>query len=223
MQKLPAGGVSAIISDPPYGMDYQSSRRTGSERFAKIANDTKPYIWWLPEAFRILKERSAMYCFCDWRNSETFRIAIETAGFTIKSQAVWDRESHGMGDLKGSLSPRHDIIWFATKGRFEFPGKRPASVFRSMRITGTKLVHPNEKPIDLMTQMVESITSEGEKVIDPFMGSGSTGVAAINTGRAFVGIERDTDYFAMAQKRIEIANQTKLDDLSPNIATDLFI
>jgi DNA modification methylase len=203
MQKLPDGSVDAVITDPPYGMDYQSSWRIGAERFQKIANDKKPFIWWLPEAYRVLKADSAMYCFVDWKNAETFRIAIETAGFTIKSQAIWDRESHGMGDLKGSLAPRHDIIWFATKGKFQFPGKRPSSVFRSMRISGTNLIHPNEKPVGLMENLIASITAPGATVIDPFMGSGSTLVAAMNTGRRGIGIERDETYFQVATARTQ--------------------
>lgn len=206
MAKMPSGSVDAIITDPPYGMDYQSARRTDkSKRFVKIVNDERPFIWWLPEAFRILRNDSALFCFCDWRNSEAFRSAIQLAGFTVKSQAIWDREAHGMGDLKSSLGPQHDIIWFAAKGRFTFPGKRPTSVFRSMRIAGSNLVHPDEKPVELLEQLITAVTRPGDTVIDPFMGSGSTGVAAVNTGRRVIGIDRDDKYVGIATARLEEA------------------
>jgi len=107
-----------------------------------------------------------------------------------------------MGDLKGSFAPQHDVIWFATKGKFEFHDKRPKSVISSQRISGSALIHPNEKPVDLMEKLIEAITPPNGVVMDPFMGSGSTGVAAKNLKREFIGIEMNPEYFEIAKKRI---------------------
>jgi DNA modification methylase len=201
-KNIATASVDALIADPPYGMDYQSSWTIGAKRKPKIANDKLPYIWWLSEAFRVLKDGGALYSFSDWRNSESFRYAIDLAGFTVRSQGIWDRNAHGMGDLVSQLAPQHDVVWFATKGKFKFPGSRPKSVFRSTRISGDKLIHPNQKPVDLLEQMIVSITVPDDVVLDPFMGVGSTGVAAVNTGRRFVGIELDSGYFTVASERI---------------------
>lgn len=195
--------VDAVITDPPYGMNYQSAWRTDSSaRKPKIANDERPFIWWLHDAFRVTRTGGALICFCEWRHQEVFRTAIQTAGFTVKSQIIWDREWHGMGDLKAAFAPQHDVIWFAVKGSFSFPGKRPRSVVRCQRIAAEDLVHPTEKPIELMRQLVRAVTPPGGVVLDPFAGSGSTGAAAVLEGMRFIGIERDDAYAELAKSRI---------------------
>lgn len=205
MKEIPDGSVDSVITDPPYGMDYQSAWRSADKRFKKIANDKKPFVWFLNDAFRVLKDGGGMLCFTDWKNQEPWRLAIEMAGFSVKSQVIWNRESHGMGDLKASFGPMHDVIWFAVKGHFSFPGVRPKSVISSMRVNSNDLVHPNEKPVKLMEELIESITPAEGVVLDPFLGSGATGLAAKNLNRSFIGIERDEGYFAIAQRRIGAA------------------
>lgn len=208
MTSIPDSSVDAVITDPPYGIDFQSAWRIEAERMPKIANDKAPFIWWLYGAARVLKISGVLICFCRWDTQEAFKSAIEWAGLSVKSQVIWDREVHGMGDLKGSFAPQHDVIWFAVKGKgFSFPRKRPKSILRHQRVNGCSLVHPNEKPVDLMLDIVKSVTNVGDVVLEPFMGSGSTGVACVNTGRNFIGIEKDPSYFEIAKKRIEEAQK----------------
>jgi DNA modification methylase len=203
MRKLTPGSIDAVVTDPPYGIDFQSAWRTEkTARLPKIANDARPFVWWLPEAFDVLKDGGALICFCRWDTQEAFRLAIEWAGFTIRSQVIWDREWHGMGDLKASFAPQHDVIWFATKGRFQFPGKRPRSIIRSQRIGGEALTHPNEKPVDLMRELVRAVTPPGGTVLDPFAGSGATLKAAKLEGFKAIGIEIDDRYAASTAERL---------------------
>lgn len=203
MRGMDAASVDAVVCDPPYGIAYQSSWRTDkAKRKPPIANDAHPFIWWLYPAYQLTKPGGCLVCFCHWREAEAFRWAIEIAGYTIKSQVIWDREWHGMGDLRGQFAPQHDVIWFAAKGKYTFPGTRPKSVLRSARITGEALVHPTEKPVDLMRQCVRSVTPPGGTVLDPFTGSGSTGCAAVLEGFDFVGIEMDAEYCEIARRRI---------------------
>lgn len=211
MGLIPDGSMDAIITDPPYGIDYQSSWRTDKNtRQPKILNDKHPFIWFLHTSAKKLKQGGVMVCFCRWDVQEAFKQAMGWAGLHVKSQVIWNREVHGMGDLKASFAPQHDVIWFAVKGTsFSFPGKRPKSVLTSQRLSGAELTHPNEKPIDLMLQLVEATTYPGATVLDPFLGSGTTGVACINIGRNFIGIEKAPCYFEIAQKRIEEAERTE--------------
>ena len=202
MRSLPENSVDAVVTDPPYGIDYQSGRRYKLAKLPKIANDERPFVWWLYDAFRVLKDGGAILCFCRWDVQDAFRLAMEWAGFTIKSQVIWDRQIHGMGDLKAAFAPTHDVIWFGVKGRFEFPGKRPQSVIRIPRLSGQVLAHPNEKPVDLMRWCVESVTPKGGTVLDPFAGSGSTLVAAIEGGYRAIGIEVDPTYCEIIRKRM---------------------
>src|SRR5690348_10327186 len=78
---LQDGIADAFIVDPPYGIDFQSHHRQRDERVRKIANDARPFIWWLYDAYRITREGGALLCFCRWDVQEAFRQAIEWAGY----------------------------------------------------------------------------------------------------------------------------------------------
>jgi site-specific DNA-methyltransferase (adenine-specific) len=202
LRTIPDESVDSVITDPPYGVSFQSCRKEESERHAVIKNDNAPFIWFLADAFRVLKNPGCLFCFCRWDVQETFRIAIECAGFKVQSQVVWDRGLHGLGDLKRQFAPRHDVAWFATKGDYQFPNGRPMSVITGMRPTG-QTEHPTQKPLELMREIVTTTTADGGIVLDPFSGSGSTCVAAKQTGRQFVGIEIDDTYHANSTRRID--------------------
>lgn len=201
-EKIPDESVDAVITDPPYGIDYQSCMRKKDERFIKIANDKQPFIWWLHDAYRITKPAGCLMCFCRWDVQEAFRQAIEWAGFKVESQIIWDRKMHGMGDLKKQFAPSHDVIRFATKGNFEFPGNRPKSIISIPRVDANYLIHPNEKPIDLMEYLITCVTKNGDTIVEPFAGSGSTLSAAEQTGRDCIGIELSPDYCKIIRRRM---------------------
>ena len=76
----------------------------------------------------------------------------------IKSQVIWDREIHGLGDLYAQYAPRHDVAWFAIKGNYKFPNGRPQSVYRSARMGGHELEHPTQKPVSLMKKIILDLT-----------------------------------------------------------------
>lgn len=203
MRTMPDQSVDAIITDPPYGMSYQSARRTDkTSRFDRIANDNAPFVWFLHDAARLLRAGGVLLCFCRWDSAEAFRMAIGWSGLILRSQIIWDRVCHGMGGLSSTTAPQHDTIWFATKGSFRFAGGRPKSVVQAMRLGGGQLTHPNEKPITLMTNLVLSYTTQGQVVLDPFCGSGTTGMACRNTKREFIGMELDPTYAELSRQRL---------------------
>lgn len=195
MRQMDDVSFDAVITDPPYGIDYQGRWRKDSDMLPKIANDKRPFIWWLYDAYRVTREGGALVCFCRWDVQDVFKQAIEWAGYTVRSQVIWDRGNHGLGDLAAQFAPQHDVVWFATKGQgFAFHGGRPQSVIRAMRIGGSALVHPNEKPVDLLRYFVRHVTRPGDTILDPFAGSGSCGKAALTEARSWVGIELDRKY-----------------------------
>lgn len=202
---LPDGSVDAVVTDPPYGMAFQSNRPKASAKKAAIAGDERPFIWFLPQAFRVLKAGGAIVCFTDWKNQEIWRVALECAGFTVRSHCVWDRGVHGMGDLKASFAPQHDVFWFATKGAFAFTRGRPKSVMRHLRPSREATPHPTAKPDELMTNLCRSVCPEGGVVLDPFMGSGATGAGAAAAGCGFIGMELDRGYFDFAVQKLATA------------------
>ena len=141
-------------------------------------------------------------CFSRWDVQQVFIDAMKIAGFSVKSVIIWDRMVHGMGDLKATFAPRHDTCIFSVKGQYAFPDGRPVDVIQSQRLDGSKLTHPNEKPVDLMKRLIESTTKPNDLILDPFAGSGTTLVAALQSGRRYMGVEISPEHYATAQRRI---------------------
>lgn len=205
MPHFPDKYFDAILTDPPYGVDYQSNfKKDKSQWFPKIANDDKPFVEWIPLAKRILKDSGAIYTFYRWDVQEDFLSQLRSH-FTVKSQIVWDKIVHGMGDLKSEYGPQHENILFAVMPKFQFHNGRPRSVITQKRVNPEELVHPNQKPVPLMEKLILDSTPKGGIVLDPFMGSGTTGVACIRTGRRFVGIEIDPKYYHLAKQNLSQA------------------
>ena len=200
MKDIPDGSADLVLTDPPYGIGFKSNHR--KEKYNEIRND-KSLEWlerYISECCRVLKNNSAIYCFCSWHNVDVFKQAIEKK-FKIKNILIWEKNNTSMGDLKGSYAPKYEMIIFAHKGRKLLNGFRYADIIKAKR-TGNKN-HPTEKPVDLLETFIKNSSGENEVVFDGFMGSGSTGVACVNTNRHFIGIELDEGYFKIAKERIE--------------------
>ena len=192
--------VDAIITDPPYGINFKSNYR--KEKYNLIQNDDNLEFLdlFLKKTYELLIDNAHIYIFCSWHNIDKFKIVFEKY-FKLKNIIVWEKNNTSMGDLKGSYAPKHEFILFGHKGRRLRNGKRLPDVLQANR-TGNKL-HPTQKPISLLQIFIEQSSNENEIILDPFMGSGSTGVAALNTNRKFIGIELDGKYFNIAKDRLE--------------------
>jgi len=196
MRKLNDHSVDLFVVDPPFGINYRSCAGE------TIRNDRRPFIWWLYDAYRIAKRGGRLICFCTWKVQETFRMAIEAAGWNIRSQVIWDKQIHGAGNCKQDFGPQHEVIWYATKGTYNFKSRRPNSVLSLRYLFGHQRQHPNQKPLPLLEKLVSALSQPTETVVDCCMGVGSTGVASVSMGRKFIGIELDQDYFSIARQRI---------------------
>ena len=184
--------VDMVLTDPPYGMSFQSNFR--KTKHSKIDNDGS-IEWvdsWAEELYRVCKNNTAHYVFCSFHNLDKFKISLEKY-FKIKNILVWEKNNTSMGDLKADFAPKCEFILFIQKGRRLINGKRDPNVMKFKR-TGNKL-HPTEKPVDLMEYLITKFSDEGQTILDPFMGSGSTGVACKNLNRNFIGIELDDTYY----------------------------
>ena len=108
----------------------------------------------------------------------------------------------GIGDLKHTLITDYELAIVCHKGKCRLLGKREGSVWSCRKVNPNKMLHATQKPIDLLVRMTEKYTDRNTVVFDPFMGSGSTCVAAVNSGRHYIGFEIDEKYFEIAQKRL---------------------
>ncbi len=201
LPKFPDGCVDCVVTDPPYGISYQSNRCADGPRFDVLSGDGAVPTGWACRAARCMSDDGAIVCFCRWDTREAFRVEID-AHVPVKGAGVWDRGVHGMGDLNGGIAPRHDDFLFAARPGFRFVGPRLMSVLTHSRVDAASLLHPTQKPTSLMVEIVRSV---GESILDPFLGSGTTAVACIKTGRKCIGIELEPKYFDIAVKRCQQA------------------
>lgn len=182
--------VDAVITDPPYGMNFQSNYR--NEKHLKIANDDSAEVAIQIINWCLQNTNHSIYAFGRWDNLYDYP--------KPKSLITWVKNNWSMGDLHHEHARQTEVAFFyAMKDHF-FPKQRPTDVIEYPRTNNE--FHPTEKPIGLMCKFVEWTSGT---ILDPFMGSGTTGVAAIQMGRKFIGIEREQKYFDIACKRIEQA------------------
>jgi len=202
MDKLIKKGikVDAIITDPPYGISFQSNYR--KEKHNKIKNDNS--LDWLSEfaekCFAISNNNTAHYIFCSYHNIDKFKIAFEKY-FKIKNILVWEKNNTSMGDLTGDFASKIEFILFIQKSRRLINGKRDPNIFKFNKTKNE--LHPTQKPVDLMEYLITKFSDDNDLIIDPFMGSGTTGVACKKLNRRFIGIELDEKYYKIAKKRIK--------------------
>lgn len=196
--------VNAVITDPPYGISYVSSWRKHN-RLEMLANDDAPPLHIVKPIFDALADGGALYLATRFDVTPQWLGAISGAGGAIKTPIFWDKGIHTSGDLFGDFGAQVEIFIFAHKGRHLLRGRRHSNLWRFPRDPASD--HPTPKPVGLITKMVAASTDAGHVVCDPFMGSGSTGVAAVQMGRRFIGVEIDEKYFDMSCRRIEQAQK----------------
>ncbi len=179
--------VDLVLTDPPYGIDYQSARRTEWNRKAKIQGDDIFPLW----MFDLLKPERALFVWCRWDILHLLPIP--------KSLIVWDKGNHSMGDLQHEYGRQWEAVAFYPMAEHQFR-YRPKDIINIMRVAPERLIHPNEKPVEVAKSLLDA--NVGDLILDPFMGSGSVLRAAKDLGRKAIGIEIEERYCEVAAKRL---------------------
>jgi len=182
--------IDSVVTDPPYGMAFQSNFRL--VKHLKIANDETPELANEVINWAIENANHSVYAFGRWDNLYNYP--------KPKSLITWVKNNWSMGDLNHEHARQTEVAFFYNGKTHKFPKQRPTDVVNFARTNNEN--HPTEKPVGLMQIFVD--WTEGI-VLDPFMGSGTTGVACAKMGKTFVGIEQEQKYFDVACKRIELA------------------
>jgi site-specific DNA-methyltransferase (adenine-specific)/modification methylase len=184
------GKVDAVVTDPPYGLQYKSHlENLGAQRFDAIANDDGNL---------------------DLRLILTFAPIVLSFGANCYPNQLphrgrwlcWDKRTID-GSADKMMGSPFELAWTSKTSGFD----KIVRVLHGgvVNADGGKREHPTQKPISVMLQAIQWVAKDAETILDPFMGSGTTGVACVNLGRKFIGIELDPDYFEIACKRISEA------------------
>jgi site-specific DNA-methyltransferase (adenine-specific) len=205
-----------VLTDPPYA----SGARRDAERqvrgamlrsmedadwFSHDAMTTWGLSWFLRSAAsawrQILAPGGHVYIFSDWRQTPTIYGMLEACGYRVNHCLVWAKPHYGMGTYWRN---QHEHIIFASLGTAKSMRNRGmGSILTAASVPPTVRLHPTEKPVALLQRILYAIAADS--ILDPFMGVGSTGIAAVHAGRSFVGIEIEPYYFDIACRRIEEA------------------
>lgn len=210
--------VDLVLTDPPFSSggrreNARSMRKSmirSTEDDAWIAGDamsTNGFLWTMREigwqARRVLKPGGHLLAFIDWRMAPSLSAALESADLRQHPLLVWDKTYFGMGAI---FRNQHELIVHFSSGNPTPPQRRDVgNVLSCKPIRGG--VHPTEKPVDLLRTLISVVCPPGGLVVDPFAGSGATGVAALEEGRSFVGVELSPHYAGVARQRLAAVDE----------------
>ncbi len=229
MKDIPDGSVDMVLADPPYSSgglfagDRKASTRTkycdsdynGAARFQNFSGDnmdqrsfTEFARFFLVKARTKARPGAVAAVFVDWRNLPALTDALQMAGWIWRGIAVWNKCN--ARNIPGRYRQDCEFVVWGTNGTKSVdwnPGSIALPGFYTVKSVSTKQKHhQTEKPVELLEKLL-AICPDSGTALDPFMGSGSTGVACVNTGRNFIGMELDPGYFETAKRRIEEAQE----------------
>lgn len=204
LDKLEDGSVSLVLTDPPYGVGFQSDYRLdrrGKRKHKTIEGDEglDALTEFLGAVSPKLKDDAHIICFCHPTNEPDVRNIIKGCGYTIRSYPIWVKNNTGMGDPNTTFAPKHERMIHAVKGSPILFNRLP-DVLEADRIASDR--HPTEKPVDLLRRLIDGLTANGELVADPFGGVASTAVAAKEAGRRYWSCEVEEGYFKEGKARL---------------------
>jgi site-specific DNA-methyltransferase (adenine-specific) len=205
LNELPAESVDLLITDPPYESlekhraigtttRLKHSQASSNDWFSIFPNARFPELF--AAARRVLKPNSHFYLFCDQETMFVAKPIAESQGFKFWKPLVWDKRKIGMGY---HYRARYELILFFEKGKRRLNDLGIPDVIECPRVING---YPTEKPARVSEVLIEQSSERGDLVADPFMGSGSTGVAALTHGRRFLGNDIADNAQRLARQRL---------------------
>ena len=177
---------------------------------------------WIAECVRVLSDEGTLWISGTLHNHPSVGMILKELGMWIINDVVWFKRNATPLMAKNRFAPSTELIWVAAKSKryfFDYDTAKQINGGRQMRnlweinAEKHKTSHPAEKPESLLTRIIAIGSQPGDTILDPFMGSGTTGVVSARMGRHFIGFEADPDYYDIAGKRIELSHKPAL----PNI------
>jgi len=204
LKTLGASSVDLMIVDPAYE-SLEKHRKSGTTtrlkaRWFPVVKNSY-FIEYFKESFRVMKNNTHTYCFCDQETMFHIVPMATKAGFHFWKPIVWDKMAISTGYHWRNA---YEFILFFEKGKRNLNNKSWCDIRHCKRLKG-KQYYPTQKPVQLIHNLVLNSSNVGDIVLDPFMGAGSTGVASVQLGRSFIGSDTEADAVAEATLRIDKA------------------
>lgn len=223
LKNLSPTSVDIIVTDPAYsGMNQKMKfgngrivgqyQKEGNGKWFKEFHDTEEnYRNFLSESKRVLKDNSAIYIMFDSYSLLTLGSLVREY-FDVKNIIVWDKVNMGMGH---NFRRRHEFIVYATKGKTKLSSRGIPDVWQIKRVLrGT---YPTQKPVEVFENMIKASAKAGDVICDPFVGSGSSAIAAVRNDCFFIGCDVSPDACHMTRERVKFFLKEGHDNLQENI------
>ena len=215
LQELPDASVDLVVTDPPYESlekhravgtttRLKHSKASSNDWFEIFPNSRFQELF--TELYRVLKKNAHFYLFCDQETMFVAKPIAESVGFRFWKPLVWDKMKIGMGY---HYRARYELILFFEKGKRKLNDLGVSDIIQVPRIYRG---YPTEKPVEVSEILVRQSTEPGEIVIDPFVGSGSTGVAAVTLERRFIGNDISIEALEICRNRLQTLQATPVSE-----------
>ena len=201
--------LDALITDPPYNVSQKSNFHTMGRKGVDFGEWDKGFnlTSWIEPAVNTLKNGANIIIFNDWKNMSYIKDELEKLGCLIKQMIIWQKPNPMPRNRDRLYVTSCEFAVWATKGKgWTFNRERDTyenAIFTYPSVHSSKRIHPTEKPIGLLEEIIKIHTNENDTILDPFAGSSSICEACINTNRNYIGFELDNTYFILGQQRID--------------------
>ncbi|MBL4951121.1 site-specific DNA-methyltransferase [Neobacillus sp. YIM B02564] len=215
MKLLPNESVDLVLTDPPYNVSQKSNFHTMGRKGVDFGEWDKEFdlTSWIPLAVSKLKKGGSIIIFNAWRNLGTIGDELEKQGCTIKGMSQWTKTNPMPRNRDRLYVTRYECAVWAVKGKgWTFNRQRDNyedGIFSYPVVNHKKRIHPTQKPVELLEEIIKIHSNENDIILDCFMGSASTAVASTLQNRKWVGFELEREYYELANKRLE---QIQLED-----------
>jgi DNA modification methylase len=204
MPTLAAGSIDLVLTDPPYVIGAVSAGNLASKSggWADMMNSALWFAHWYKQANRLLRHTGSLWTFCNWRTLPVVMKAAVDTGMPITSVMVWDKQWIGPGGSQG-LRPSYEMCAILGKPGFAVADRSVPDIWRSQVGSYKPNGHPAEKPVPLFARVIRTVgLGRNQVVLDPFVGSGTTAIAAQALGVRCIAIEAEERWCELVALRL---------------------
>jgi len=232
LKTFPEKSVDLIFADPPYNLSGEGYLTTQNGKVAKlhkgdwdIIDDIHKFNEdWIAECVRVLSDNGTIWISGTLHNHPSVGVTLKKLGLWVINDIIWFKPNATPLLANNRCAPSTELIWVASRTKkyfFNYDSAKQMNGGKQMKnlwqinAERHKTKHPTEKPESLLSRIILLGSNENDTVLDPFLGSGTTGVVAVQNKRKFIGIEISKEYFEIAEQRIK-QSPNNLVSQSPN-------